>query len=125
MYGGWGPDGMQADVSKPSPGQGVDKMVDATGAYNGYFVCEGAYGGNSVMRILSPAMESFWQTLAASDGLVEPVRTGTSGWWELSMVFNSDRGQNANPVFEMHPAHFVCDSSGTASTATSGSGKKG
>ena len=65
MYGGWGQDGMQADVSKPSPSNQTDKMVDGTGAYNGYFVCEGAYGGNSVMRLLSPAMETL---LAAGRG---------------------------------------------------------
>ncbi len=109
MYGGWGPDGMQADVSKPSPSNQTDKMVDATGAYNGYFVCEGAYGGNSVMRLLSPSMQSFWQGLAAEDGLVSPTSSKTSGWWELSMVFNSDRGSNANPTYSINPANFVCD----------------
>ena len=44
-------------------------MVDSTGAYNGYFVCEGAYGGNSVMRQLSPDMETFWQKVSTDDGL--------------------------------------------------------
>ena len=109
MYGGWGADAMQADVSKPSPSNQTDKMVDATGAYNGYFVCEGAYGGNSVMRLLSPAMESFWQSVAADDGLVSAASSNTSGWWELGMVYNKDRGANANPTFDVNPAHFVCD----------------
>ncbi|QIK65874.1 calcium-binding protein [Nocardioides sp. HDW12B] len=110
MYGGWGQDGMQADVSKPSPSNQTDKMVDGTGAYNGYFVCEGAYGGNSVMRLLSPAMESFWQQVAADDGLVSAASSKTSGWWELGMVYNADRGSNANPVYSLNPANFVCDS---------------
>ncbi len=110
MYGGWGADGMQADWSKPSPDHGTDKMVDGTGSYNGYFVCEGAYGGNSVMRLLSPAMQKFWQRLAAGDGALGAATTGSSGWWELSMVFNGDRSANANPVYDLNPAHFVCDS---------------
>ncbi len=109
MYGGWGADGMQADVSKPSPSNQTDKMVDATGVYNGYFVCEGAYGGNSIMRLLSPSMESFWQSVAADDGLVSAGSSNTSGWWELGMVYNKDRGQNANPTYPITPAHFVCD----------------
>lgn len=109
MYGGWGADAMQADVSKPSPSNQTDKMVDATGVYNGYFVCEGAYGGNSIMRLLSPSMESFWQAVAADDGLVSAGTSKTSGWWELGMVYNQDRGQNANPTYPITPAHFVCD----------------
>lgn len=110
MYGGWGADAMQADVSKPSPSNQTDKMVDATGVYNGYFVCEGAYGGNSIMRLLSPSMETFWQKVAADDGLVSAGSSNTSGWWELGMVYNQDRGSNANPTYEITPAHFVCDS---------------
>jgi hypothetical protein len=110
MYGGWGPDGMQADWSKPSPDHGTDKMVDATGTYNGYFVCEGAYGGNSIMRLLSPSMQAFWQQVAADDGLTTVTTTNSSNWWELSMVFNGDRSKNANPVYDINPAHFVCDS---------------
>ena len=84
-------------------------MVDATGAYNGYYVCEQAYGGHSVMRNLSPAMESFWETLAESDGLVGAGATDSSGWWELGMVYNRDRGKNANPTYPVHPAHATCD----------------
>jgi hypothetical protein len=110
MYGGWGADGMQADWSMPSPSHGTDKMVDSTGAYNGYFVCEGAYGGNSVMRQLSPDMEAFWQKVSADDGLATVTTTNSSNWWELAMVFNPDRGKNSNPVYDLNPAHFVCDS---------------
>ena len=47
--------------------------------------------------------------LAAEDGLVDVTKSSSSGWWELSMVFNSDRGSNANPTYDINPANFVCD----------------
>ena len=129
MYGGWGPDGMQADRSQPSPSQDVDKMVDATGGYNGYFVCEAAYGGHSVMRQLSPSMQELWQTMASSDGANDVETPSSSGWWELGMVFNSDRGENSHPTYTIHPAHFTCDSAPAAAeaevAADAGNGKPG
>jgi hypothetical protein len=55
-------------------------------------------------------MEAFWQKVSADDGLATVTTTSSSNWWELAMVFNPDRGKNSNPVYDLNPAHFICDS---------------
>jgi Ca2+-binding RTX toxin-like protein len=107
MYGGWQQDAMQADVSSPSP-NGDDKLIDSTGVYNIYYVCEGAYGGNSVVRSPSPSMQSTLQSLAAADGATTVATAGSSGFDELSMVFTNEFSQNSSPAFVDSPGSFTC-----------------
>ena len=47
--------------------------------------------------------------MAADDGLTGVTTANSSGWWELGMVYNQDRASNANPTYDISPAHFVCD----------------
>ncbi|MDQ1688555.1 MAG: hypothetical protein QOK42_1530, partial [Frankiaceae bacterium] len=103
----WQQDAMQADVSSPNP-NGDDKMIDSTGVYNIYYVCEGAYGGNSVVRSPSPSMVSAMQNLAIADGAVGAATASTSGYDELSTVFTNDFGKNSNPAYTDGLGHFTC-----------------
>ena len=107
LFGGWGPDRLQADRSQPSP-NGEDKLLDASGAYNAYFVCEGAYGGHSIVRKLSPDAEIYLQELSLADGAVDVRRSGSSGFRELSMIFKGDYNSNSSPKHPDHPGNFTC-----------------
>jgi Ca2+-binding RTX toxin-like protein len=107
MYGGWQQDAMQGDLSSPSP-NALDKLIDSTGVYNIYYVCEGAYGGASVVRSPSPSMQSTLQSLATADGAFSVPTKGSSGFDELSMVFTNEFSQNSNPAFLDSPGHFTC-----------------
>ena len=107
MYGGWQQDAMQADISRPNP-NGDDKLIDSTGVYNVYYVCEGAYGGNSVVRSPSPSLISTVQSLALADGASLVTTTTSSGFNELSMVFTNQFSQNSSPAFADSPGHFTC-----------------
>ena len=106
LYGGWGSDAMQADMSQPSP-NGVDKLIDAAGVYNAYYICESAYGGNSVMRQVSPGMIAFLQDLAQADGALTPKTKNSSGYLELSIVFSNEVSKNSNPAIS--PVTGRCD----------------
>jgi Ca2+-binding RTX toxin-like protein len=107
LYGGWQQDAMQGDLSSPSP-NALDKLIDSTGVYNVYYVCEGAYGGASVVRSPSPSMQSTLQALALADGAVAVATRGTSGFNEVSLVFTSEFDQNSSPAFLDSPGHFTC-----------------
>jgi hypothetical protein len=96
LFGGWDQDALQADVSKPNPND-VDKLIDTAGAYNGFFVCENAYGGNSILRLISPSMQIALQLMATGDGAVAAGAPNTSGARELSMIFSADVKNNTNP----------------------------
>jgi Ca2+-binding RTX toxin-like protein len=98
LFGGWGRDAMQADVSRPSP-NGEDKLIDTAGAYNAYYVCESAYGGNSILRLISPDMLVYLQQLAVSDGAPRAEQSGTSGFRELSMIYSGDVKSNSGSPY--------------------------
>ena len=44
VYGGWGPDELQADQGGAGPQPGSDQLIDWVGNHNVYYVCNGAYG---------------------------------------------------------------------------------
>ena len=107
LYGGWQQDALQGDLSSPSPNM-LDKLIDSTGSYNIYYVCEGAYGGASVVRTPSPSMQSTLQALATADGATAVTTKGSSGFDELSMVFTNEFSQNSSPTFLDSPGNFTC-----------------
>jgi len=107
LYGGWQQDALQGDLTSPNPNN-VDKLIDSTGVYNIYYVCEGAYGGHSVVRSPSPSMQSTLQTLATADGALSVATRGSSGFNEVSMVFTNEFSQNSSPAFLDSPGHFIC-----------------
>ena len=107
LYGGWQQDALQGDLTSPSP-NALDKLIDSTGVYNIYYVCEGAYGGASVVRSPSPSMQSTLQALATADGALSVATRGSSGFNEVSMVFTNEFSQNSSPAFLDSPGHFTC-----------------
>lgn len=107
LYGGWQQDALQGDLTSPSP-SAFDKLIDATGVYNIYYVCEGAYGGNSVVRSPSPSMLTTLQSLATASGAVGVTTPGTSGFDETSIVFTGEFSQNSSPAFLDSPGNFTC-----------------
>ncbi|HEV2890755.1 MAG TPA: calcium-binding protein [Frankiaceae bacterium] len=107
LYGGWDQDAMQGDLSSPSP-NALDKLIDGTGVYNIYYVCEGAYGGNSVVRSPSPSMLTTLQALSSADGASAVTTKGSSGYVETSIVFTNEFTKNSSPAFLDSPGNFTC-----------------
>jgi hypothetical protein len=107
VYGGWDQDAMQANIGDEGPVPG-DRLLDWVGTYNVYYLCPGLYGEFVVTRDHSPAIIDFLQQLSRGDGAVETATEGSSGFRELAMVFPNEGGQNAHPVHEDTPGHFVC-----------------
>ena len=107
LYGGWQQDALQGDLTSPSPNE-LDKLIDATGVYNIYYVCEGAYGGNSVVRSPSPSMLTTLQSLAAADGATAVTTKNSSGFNETSIVFTNEFSKNSSPAFLDSPGNFTC-----------------
>ena len=109
-YGGWGRDALQADVGSGGPVEG-DRLLDWVGAYNVFYVCDGAYGAGVILRGHSPQVQALLQTLAEADGALTPAKAGTSGYQELAMVFAKDSSKNSHPPHPDHPGHFTCPAS--------------
>ncbi|HEX8004583.1 MAG TPA: hypothetical protein VF519_18000 [Mycobacteriales bacterium] len=107
LYGGWQQDALQGDLSSPNP-NALDKLIDATGVYNIYYVCEGAYGGNSVVRTPSPSLISTLQSLATADGATAVTTKNSSGFDEASIVFTNEFSKNSSPAFADSPGNFTC-----------------
>jgi Ca2+-binding RTX toxin-like protein len=107
VYGGWGRDAMQADISIPGPTPG-DRLIDWTGAYNIYFLCPGAYGEGAATRLLSPDMLLYLPEQALGDGAFEPTTTNSSGFDELGLVYTRDVRFNSGAAYPDTPGHFVC-----------------
>ncbi len=115
IYGGWGRDVMQADLTANGPNEG-DLLIDWTGAFNLYTHCGPAYGGHNVVRSQSPHLEEFLLTLAwwaGAGGSLEELRTpGTSGHAQVALVTGQpDLRENSGPayqdeVFGDTPGHF-------------------
>jgi Ca2+-binding RTX toxin-like protein len=109
-YGGWDADALQADEGGAGPRPG-DRLVDWQGAYNVFYVCEGAYGAGRILREFSPNMHDVWQQLAAGDGATTVTVEGASGEVELALVANKEIKDNTNPRHPDHPGHFTCEGS--------------
>jgi len=108
LYGGWDSDFLESDKSQPNP-NGVDKLIDAQGVYNTYYICESAYGGNSVIRLVDSSMATFIQNLAQADGALNPATKNSSGFNEASVVFSGDVKANSSPPAVDTPGSGVCD----------------
>ena len=99
VLGGDGPDALQADLGGAGPTPG-DRLVDWNGAYNVYFVCQGAYGAGYVLRVPSPSVVSAFQALATADGAA-----GTSAARQLAVPLSG----NTSPTHPAHPGNnHVC-----------------
>ena len=92
VFGGDGPDALQADVGGAGPVPG-DRLVDWYGGYNVYYVCSGAYGAGYVIRVPSPSTVSAVQQLARADGAA-----GAAGVRQLAVPVSGNRSPT-------HPAH--------------------
>jgi hypothetical protein len=106
MYGGLDADTLQADEGDAGPVQG-DRLIDWTGAYNLYYVCNGAYGAGRVQNAASPDMLSVVQRLAGGDGAVNVTTSGSSGFDELALAGTND---NTKPKHPLWPGNFTCES---------------
>jgi len=107
IYGGWGPDEMQADIGGAGKQGDTDQLIDWTGPHNVYYVCGGAYGQGRIIRTSSPAMMEMLTRLAEASGSRELTTNGTGGWFDLGMVYNQDKNDN-NDRSPEHPGHFTC-----------------
>jgi hypothetical protein len=107
LYGGWGPDELQADVGGSGRSPGTDHLVDWTGAYNVYYVCGGAYGQGKVIRESSPSAIEMLTELAEASGSRELVTAGSGGWFDLGMVHTGDKSANTGKHPD-YPGNFAC-----------------
>lgn len=92
IFGGEGPDAMQADVGGAGPIPG-DRMIDWRGAHNVYLVCDGAYGAGRVVRLSSPTIVDKLGEIRVADGAA-----GANGADQMAIPTSG----NSNPT---HPAH--------------------
>jgi Ca2+-binding RTX toxin-like protein len=115
-YGGHDPDALQANFGKPGPRLG-DRLIDAVGNANVFYVCKGAYGEGVINRDeLMPDMRNFLVDLSGGDGAFQPGTPGTSGFRELSLIFP---GEESGPVHPDGVGHFTCPPSDPASAGLS------
>lgn len=98
IYGGSGPDAMQADMGDQGKTLG-DRLIDWTGVYNLYQVCRGAYGAGKIQKVSDPATQALLTELARSTGSVGPL--------ELALV---RAGGDASPRYPGTPGNFTCES---------------
>lgn len=122
-YGGYGPDALQADVGETGPTPG-DRLLDWAGAYNAYFVCEGAYGAGKIQRKPDPTTQDVLIRLARAGGAVAPATVQSSGWSELGLVTTSDIKHNSNPKHPDHPGNFTCEGDAPADAPAKGKDKR-
>ncbi|HKY16332.1 MAG TPA: hypothetical protein VJM33_15505, partial [Microthrixaceae bacterium] len=109
LHGGWGQDALQANIAENGPIEG-DRLIDAVGAYNVYYLCPATYGDYVSTRDISPSLNGYIQNQAEGDGGYQVKTTGTNGFRELAIVFPSDAKNNSKPVHPDTPGHFVCQS---------------
>jgi Ca2+-binding RTX toxin-like protein len=106
IYGGHARDVLQGDDTG-------DRLIDSFGAYNLYFVCPAAYGGNQIIRALSPGLIGFMQQLGESDGAIGAALAVTdasaTGAGEVSIVYPNEAVEdNAGKAYPKTPGHFTC-----------------
>ena len=105
IYGGHGPDAAQANVADNGPVTG-DRVMDWSGVFNLTLLCPATYGAYVTIRDQSPALITYWEESAETDG-AHQVRTSTSsGYRELAMVYKPDVKANNNPPYPNTPGHF-------------------
>lgn len=97
LYGGLGGDALQADMGDQGRTQG-DRLVDATGVFNLFLVCGGAYGAGKIQNKADPSTIQVLEELARSLGSV--------GGAELALV---RAGQETNPKYPGAPGNFTCE----------------
>ena len=107
IYGGWDADIMQADTGDAGTVAG-DRMIDWSGSYNLFYVCNGAYGAGRVQREFSPAFSANLQTLATADGSTSVAAANSSSLDELGLVNNTYVKENTKPRHPLWPGNFTC-----------------
>lgn len=109
IYGGWGRDVMEGDVSANGPNPG-DRMIDGAGVYNLYNHCNAAYGGFNDIRQFSPDLLDFMQKLAyglgAGEDLAAVKDSSSSAFDELSLIYTGDIRKNTGKAYPTTPGHF-------------------
>lgn len=107
VYGGWGPDELQADQGGAGRQPGTDVLVDWVGVHNIYYVCGGAYGAGRIVRESSPTMMSVLEGLTRAAGGLDVETADSGGWWDLGLVENRDRSSNTRK-HPGAPGNFTC-----------------
>jgi Ca2+-binding RTX toxin-like protein len=97
VYGGSGADAMQADVGDNGKTAG-DRLLDWTGVFNLYLVCDGAYGAGKILNKSDPSVQTMLTELARSTGSVGPG--------EVALVKS---GAETSPKYPGAPGNFVCE----------------
>ena len=109
IYGGWGRDVMEGDVTANGPNPG-DRMIDGAGVYNLYNHCNAAYGGFNDIRQFSPGLLDFMQKLAyglgAGKDLAAVKDSSSSAFDELSLIYTGDIKKNTGKAYPTTPGHF-------------------
>ncbi|MDP1792763.1 MAG: hypothetical protein Q8K63_01390, partial [Acidimicrobiales bacterium] len=106
LYGGWGQDALQADFQQN--GQGVaDRLVDWSGTYNAYFVCNGG-GAGTLIRSPDPSTIAYLQAVATGRGAHLVTATTGSGFTEAGIVFTSDVKKNTSPAHPEGRGQGIC-----------------
>jgi Ca2+-binding RTX toxin-like protein len=107
IYGGWGPDALQANLALNGPNNG-DRLFDWAGVHNIFYVCASTYGDWTATRALEPGLPEFFTGLSRGDGLLNPATPGSSGFLELGFVYTADQNANSNPPHPETPGNFYC-----------------
>ncbi|GAA2114818.1 hypothetical protein GCM10009843_03560 [Nocardioides bigeumensis] len=108
IYGGWGPDELQADQGAAGPTPGSDQLLDWVGNHNVYYVCQGAYGAGRTIRESSPDVMLLLSDVATAAGATALTTKASGGWFDLGMVNNADKGSNTKPT-PGAPGNFTCE----------------
>ncbi len=111
VYGGWGPDELQADQGGAGPTAGSDQLIDWVGNHNVYYVCNGAYGAGRTIRESSPDLMTLLGDVATAAGATALTTASSGGWFDLGLVNNSDKGSNSKPS-PGAPGNFTCEAAG-------------
>jgi Ca2+-binding RTX toxin-like protein len=108
LYGGWGPDELQADVGGAGPDAESDYLIDWIGNHNVFYVCDGPLGRGRVIRSPSPALRSLLTDLAVAEGATDVNDPDSGGWYELGLVRRRDNSANSTP-HPNAPGNFTCE----------------
>jgi hypothetical protein len=98
---------MQADFQQNGPGI-ADRLVDWSGTYNAYFVCNGG-GAGTIIRSPDPSTIAYLQAVAQGRGAFQVVTPSTSsGFNEAGIVFTGDVKKNTSPAHPEGRGQGVC-----------------
>lgn len=96
LYGGFDSDAMQADFQQNGPGI-ADRLVDWSGTYNAYLVCNGG-GAGTIIRSPDPSTIAYLQAVAEGRGAFQVTSPTSSGFNEAGIVFTGDISKNTKPA---------------------------